>query len=112
MTNQHPKAIEAQQKAADRQQLRAIHAANVAHAKQAEVRFYTVGDATYAYRMNRRNVIEFATAVRHPNDKPDKLTAQAMAGTRFMNGQRIALRIQVSPRAFFNGMFLASADFI
>ena len=67
-TNEHPKAREARERSAIRtNQKEKIRHAILTHG----VHFHTVGGYTFCYRVDKRNVIEVSSTIRHPGDKND-----------------------------------------
>lgn len=93
-TTEHPKAIEAKQRAEYRRLVRTVEKGRIKHAKQKfGVRFLNVGKHTICYRVDRKDVIELSTAILHPNDRHDKHTGQMVALERFAKEHRITLRI-------------------
>ena len=105
-TNEHPKALEARMNAA-------IRAAEKAQIKRViakhGVHFHTVGEYTFCYRVDKRNVIEVSSAIRHPGDKNDPHVGRMQALARFAAGNRMHLRMPndlKSPRDFLTIMFM------
>ena len=93
MNNEHPKAIAARQAAAQNRAIREVEKAKIAKAKREHgVRFLTVGKYTICYRIDRRDVIELSTTIKHPNDRFDKHTGQYAALQRFAANNRIHLK--------------------
>ena len=100
----HPQAVEAKKRAAARQQQREIIKKAIAtHG----VHFHTVGDYTFCYRVDRRNVLELSSTIRHPNDKHDPTTAKHEALKRFMSNNRMLLKTpsHTPVRAFLDFTF-------
>ena len=93
MNNEHPKAIAARQAAAQNRAIREVEKAKIAKAKAKHgVRFLTVGKYTICYRVDRRDVIELSTTIKHPNDRFDKHIGQMQALERFAANNRIHLK--------------------
>lgn len=94
MNNEHPKALAARTVAEQNRAIRDAERAKIAHAKTGPhgVRFLTVGKYTICYRIDRRDVIELSTAIKHPNDRFDKHTGQYAALQRFSANNRIHLK--------------------
>lgn len=93
MSNEHPKAIAARKAAEQNRAIRNVERAKIAHAKAKHgVRFLTVGKYTICYRVDRRDVIELSTTIKHPNDRFDKHTGQLTALQRFAANNRIHLK--------------------
>ena len=104
MSNEHPKAIAAKQNHA----IRELEKAKIAYAKAKHgVRFLTVGKYTICYRIDRRDVIELSTAIKHPNDRFDKHIGQMQALERFAANNRIHLKSEqgFSPKQFLQLAF-------
>ena len=93
MNNEHPKAIAARAAAERNQAIREFEKSKIAKAKREHgVRFLTVGKYTICYRVDRRDVIELSTTIKHPNDRFDKHAGQYAALQRFANNHRIHLK--------------------
>lgn len=108
MNNKHPKAIAARQAAAQNRAIREVEKAKIAKAKAKHgVRFLTVGKYTICYRVDRRDVIELSTAIKHPNDRFDKHIGQLTAMQRFAANNRIHLKSEpgYSPKQFLELAF-------
>ena len=105
-TNEHPKAREARENSAIRTlQREAIMRAVAIH----DVHFFTLGRYTFCYRVDRRNVIEISSAIRHPSDKHDPHVGRMQALARFAASNRMLLRMPndvKSPREFLTTIFL------
>lgn len=94
VTTEHPKAVEAKQRAEFRRLTRTIEKGLINHAKRNfDVRFLNVGKHTICYRVDRKDVIELSTAILHPNDRHDKHAGQMVALQRFAKKHRITLRV-------------------
>ena len=107
MSNEHPKAIAAREAAEQNRAIRNLERAKIAYAKAKHgVRFLTVGKYTICYRIDRRDVIELSTAIKHPNDRFDKHVGQLTALQRFAANNRIHLK---SPQGFPPKQFLQLA---
>lgn len=105
---EHPKAIEAKQRAEYRRLTRLIEKNRIKTAKEKfGVRFLNVGKYTICYRVDRKHVIELSTAILHPNDRHDKHTGQMMALERFRKEHRITLRISndLTPKEYLQFAF-------
>ena len=104
-TNEHPKAREAHEKAA----IRAAEKAKIKHAiAQHGVHFHAVGEYTFCYRVDKRNVIEVSSSIRHPGDKNDPHVGRMNALARFAAANRMHMRMPNwcrSPRAFLEFTF-------
>lgn len=104
----HPKAVAAaaaaQHKAAEAQRRKA---AILEVVTQDGVRFYQDEKITVVYKVQRRNVIEVSTALRHPTDKFDKNAGRIMAITRWATGARTQLYrpTHLTPKAFIASTF-------
>lgn len=108
MNNEHPKALAARAVAELNQALRSAARAKIAYAKAKHgVRFLTVGKYTICYRVDRRDVIELSTAIKHPNDRFDKHIGQLTAMQRFAANNRIHLKSEpgYSPKQFLELAF-------
>lgn len=93
MSNEHPKALAARAAAEQNRAIRDMERAKIARAKAKHgVRFLTVGNYTICYRVDRRDVIELSTAIKHPNDRFDKHIGQMQALERFAANNRIHLK--------------------
>ena len=67
-TIEHPKARKAREKSA----IRTFEKEKIKHAIAAHgVHFFALGRYTFCYRVDKRNVIEVSSAIRHPGDKND-----------------------------------------
>lgn len=93
MTEIHPKAAEAQSRAADRRKQRDTMKAELKIARNQGVRFARFGATTFAYHVDRKNVIHVANTVKHPNDHDDVLVAKFVAARRLLNNEHITLRL-------------------
>lgn len=108
MNNEHPKALAARAVAELNRALRSAARAKIAYAKAKHgVRFLTVGKYTICYRVDRRDVIELSTAIKHPNDRFDKHIGQLTAMQRFAANNRIHLKSEpgYSPKQFLELAF-------
>lgn len=88
MINEHPKAIAAREATAQNRAIREVEKAK----REYGVRFLTVGKYTICYRVDRRDVLELSTTIRHPNDRFDKHVGQMQALSRFASNNRIHLK--------------------
>ena len=105
-TYEHPKAREAREKST----IRAAEKALIKHAiAKHGVHFFALGCYTFCYRVDKRNVLEISSAVRHPNDPQDSHMGRIVAIERFAAGNRMHLRMPndlKSPRDFLTIMFM------
>ena len=101
----HPKAQAAKARSAKRQNERqGIKNAIAKHG----LHFYTVENYTFCYRVDKRNVIEISSAIRHPNDPQDPHMGRVVAIERFAAGNRMYLRMPPqfrSVRSFLSSTF-------
>ena len=104
-TNEHPKVREAREKSA----IRTFEKEKIKHAIAAHgVHFHTVGEYTFCYRVDKRNVIEVSSAIRHPNDPQDFHMGRIVAIERFAAGNRMHMRMPNwcrNPRTFLEYTF-------
>ena len=104
-TNEHPKAREAHMNAV----IRAAEKAQIKHAISLHgVHFHTVGGYTFCYRVDKRNVLEISSSIRHPGDKHDPHVGRVQALTRFAAVNRMHLRMPNwcrNPRTFLEYTF-------
>lgn len=106
-TTIHPKVAEAKHRAAFREAERLrIKKAIADH----RLHFHAVGNYTFCYRVDRRNVIEVSSAICHPNDKLNAHQGRIVALERFASMHRMHLRIPTSyermgVRNFLNMLF-------
>ena len=105
-TNEHPKALEARKKSATR----ALEKQAIKHAVATHgVHFHASGRYTFCYRVDKRNVLEISSSIRHPDDKHDPHMGRMQALARFAARNRMHLRMPndlKSPRAFLTIMFM------
>ena len=105
-TNEHPKALEARKKSA----LRTLQKEAIKRAvADNDVHFFAVGRYTFCYRVDKRNVLEISSAIRHPGDKHDPHMGRMVAMSRFAASNRMHLRMPndlKSPRDFLTIMFM------
>lgn len=105
-TNEHPKAHEARKKAA----IRTFEKAKIKHAIAAHgVHFFALGRYTFCYRIDKRNVLEISSSIRHPGDKHDPHVGRMQALARFAASNRMHLRMPndlKSPREFLTTLFM------
>lgn len=103
---EHPKALEAKARAALREvERRGIKRAVAAHG----IHFFALGRYTFCYRVDKRNVIEVSSAIRHPGDKNDPHVGRMQALARFAASNRMHLRMpneMRSPREFLTTLFM------
>ena len=104
-TQEHPKAREAREKstsrALEKQAIKRIVATHGVH-------FFAVGRYTFCYRVDKRNVLEISSSIRHPGDKHDPHVGRMQALARFAAANRMHLRMPNwcrSPRAFLEATF-------
>jgi hypothetical protein len=100
----HPKAFEAQMK----REIRSVEKIQLIYAKQERgVHFLTVNDYTICYRVQRRDVVELSTSLKHPFDRPDRHTGQLEAFARFAAGEKIQVKRPnyMSVKEFLQRMF-------
>ena len=104
-TNKHPKAREAREKSA----IRTFGKEKIKHAIATHgVHFFALGRYTFCYRVDKRNVLEISSAIRHPSDKHDSHTGKMVALRRFAAANRMHLRMPndvKSPREFLEYTF-------
>ena len=105
-TNEHPKAREAREKSA----IRTFEKEKIKHAIAAHgVHFFALGRYTFCYRVDKRNVLEISSSIRHPDDKHDPHVGRVQAFKRFAANNRMHLRMPndlKSPRDFLTTMFM------
>ena len=105
-TSEHPKALEAKIQTA----LREIERLKIKKAvAEHNLHFFALGCYTFCYRVDKRNVIEVSSAIRHPGDKNDPHMGRMQALARFAAANRMHLRMPndlKSPRAFLTIMFM------
>ena len=103
---EHPKAREAREKNA----IRTLEKEKIKHAIAAHgVHFFTLGRYTFCYRVDKRNVLEISSSIRHPDDKHDPHVGRMQALARFAASNRMHLRMPndlKSPRDFLTIMFM------
>ena len=106
LVQEHPKALEARKKSATR----ALEKQAIKHVVATQgVRFLSLGRYTFCYRVDKRNVIEVSSAIRHPGDKNDSHVGRMQALARFAASNRMHLRMpneMRSPRDFLTIMFM------
>ena len=105
-TNEHPKAREAREKST----LRALEKEAIKHIIATnDIHFFALGRYTFCYRVDKRNVLEISSAIRHPNDPQDFHMGRMQALARFAASNRMHLRMPndlKSPRNFLTTMFM------
>ena len=105
-TIEHPKAREAREKST----LRALEKQAIKHVVATHgVHFFAVGRYTFCYRVDKRNVLEISSSIRHPGDKHDPHVGRMQALARFAANNRMHLRMPndlKSPRDFLTIMFM------
>ena len=105
-TNEHPKAREAREKSV----IRTFEKEKIKHAIAAHgVHFFALGRYTFCYRVDKRNVLEISSSIRHPGDKHDPHVGRMQALARFTASNRMHLRMPndlKSPRVFLTIMFM------
>ena len=103
---EHPKAIEAREKNA----IRTLEKQAIKHVAAIHgVHFFALGRYTFCYRVDKRNVLEISSSIRHPDDKHDPHMGRMQALARFAASNRMHLRMPnglKSPRAFLTIMFM------
>lgn len=103
---EHPKAREARENSA----IRAFEKEKIKHAIAAHgVHFFALGRYTFCYRVDKRNVLEISSSIRHPGDKHDPHVGRMQALARFAASNRMHLRMPndlKSPRDFLTIMFM------
>ena len=104
-TDEHPKALASREKATiralEKEKIKRVIASHGVH-------FHAVGRYTFCYRVDKRNVIEVSSAIRHPGDKYDPHVGRIHALARFAAANRMLMRIPSwcrSPRAFLEFAF-------
>ena len=106
LVQEHPKALEARKKSAARAlEKEAIKRAVAAHG----IHFFALGRYTFCYRVDKRNVLEISSSIRHPGDKHDPHIGRVQALARFAASNRMHLRMPndlKSPRDFLTIMFM------
>ena len=105
-TSEHPKVYEARIKSATR----ALEKQALKHAVAAHnIHFFALGRYTFCYRVDKRNVLEISSSIRHPGDKHDPHVGRMQALARFAASNRMHLRMPndlKSPRDFLTIMFM------
>lgn len=105
-TSEHPKAVAAKLQTAIREVERLkIKKAVAEH----NLHFHTTGRYTFCYRVDKRNVLEISSSIRHPGDKHDPHVGRMQALARFAASNRMHLRMPndlKSPRDFLTIMFM------
>ena len=105
-TIEHPKARKAREKST----IRTFEKAQIKHAVAAHgIHFFALGRYTFCYRVDKRNVLEISSSIRHPDDKHDPHMGRMMAISRFAANNRMHLRMPndlKSPRDFLTIMFM------
>ena len=105
-TNEHPKAREAREKST----IRAFEKEKIKYAVAAHgVHFFALGRYTFCYRVDKRNVLEISSSIRHPGDKNDPHVGRMQALARFAASNRMHLRMpneMRSPRDFLTTLFM------
>lgn len=105
-TIEHPKAREAREKSV----IRTFEKKKIKHAIAAHgVHFFALGRYTFCYRVDKRNVLEISSSIRHPGDKHDPHVGRMQALARFAASNRMHLRMPndlKSPRDFLTIMFM------
>ena len=106
LTQEHPKAREAREKSA----IRTFEKEKIKHAIAAHgVHFFALGRYTFCYRVDKRNVLEISSSIRHPGDKHDPHVGRVQALARFAVSHRMHLRMpneMRSPRDFLTTLFM------
>ena len=106
LTQEHPKAREAREKSA----IRTFEKEKIKHAITTHgVHFHVSGRYTFCYRVDKRNVLEISSSIRHPGDKHDPHVGRMQALARFAASNRMHLRMpneMRSPRDFLTTLFM------
>lgn len=106
LVQEHPKAREAREKAA----IRTFEKEKIKHAIATHgVHFFALGRYTFCYRVDKRNVLEISSSIRHPGDKHDPHVGRMQALARFAASNRMHLRMPndlKSPREFLTTLFM------
>lgn len=106
LVQEHPKAFEARKKSATR----ATEKQAIKHVVATYgVHFFAVGRYTFCYRIDKRNVLEISSSIRHPGDKHDPHVGRMQALVRFAAKNRMHLRMpneMRSPREFLTTLFM------
>lgn len=106
LVQEHPKAFEARKKSATR----ALEKQAIKHVVATHgIHFFAVGRYTFCYRIDKRNVIEVSSSIRHPGDKHDPHVGRMQALARFAASNRMHLRMpneMRSPREFLTTLFM------
>lgn len=106
MSTDHPLAIAAAAKAAERRKEREDIKALVKQAVARGYKFLHAGTHTICYRCDGHNVVELSTAIRNPCDKVSPLHGKGLALARYTRGERIMVRTRgKSPREYLMYMF-------
>ena len=102
---EHPKARKAREKSTvrtlEKEQIKRAIATHSVH-------FFALGRYTFCYRVDKRNVLEISSSIRHPGDKHDPHVGRMQALARFAASNRMHLRMPndlKSPRDFLTIMF-------
>ena len=102
----HPKAREAKDRSARRRHEREVVKNAVA---TNDLHFHVSGRYTFCYRIDKRNIIEVSSAIRHPCDKNDPHMGRMVAMSRFAAANRMHMRMpneMKSPRDFLTTLFM------
>lgn len=109
MNPQHPKAIEAQQRAEENKQLREEYRGAIKDAVATQdLHFLTAGRHTICYKVDQHDVLEFSTAIcNRTADKPISDIGKYIALQRFADGATVLVRKPSSftPRDWFTWAF-------
>lgn len=108
MNPNHPKAIEAQQKAEQFAMVRESFRETVKEATKRDLHFLVFGDHTICYKVDQHDVMQFSTAVRNRKaDKPISEVGKAIALQRFESGAVVTVRKPSywTPREWFSWSF-------
>ena len=92
MNAEHPKAVEAEQRATDRREKRKAMKRVLEEARNRDCHFLTVGAYTICYSIDKRDVLHISTTLRHPKDRFDKLIGQYEAFRARARGRAIMLK--------------------
>ena len=106
LVQEHPKAREAREKSA----IRTFEKEKIKHVVATHgIHFFAVGRYTFCYRIDKRNVLENPSSIRHPGDKHDPHVGRMQALARFAASNRMHLRMPndlKSPRDFLTTLFM------
>lgn len=104
----HPKAEAAQVATAKNRARREILTARIKAAVRDGLHFVISGNYTICYKVDRRDIVFFSTAVKHPTDKHDALVAKHTALCRFEEERYVTARIPKyfnTPKQYLTHLF-------